>query len=158
MATNHGNVSRRGFITAMLGVPIIGALATTGVALGQYVYPPASLTKPAEPKTIAKVGQLKKGQGLKFDFDDIPGLLVKVGDGDTEKDYAAYTMKCTHLGCTVVINDPKDMSKGLFCPCHGGQYDAEGKNTGGPPPKPLPRYTMEIKGGELVITGIKKEA
>ena len=54
---------------------------------------------------------------------------------------------CTHLGC-VPINGAGEFggkdNGGLFCPCHGSQYDTSGRIRKGPAPKNLavPQYTF----------------
>ena len=55
-----------------------------------------------------------------------------VWDGLT--DVRAMSATCTHLGCRVRWDDGANAFK---CPCHGGTYDATGRVTAGPPPKPL---------------------
>ena len=78
---------------------------------------------------------------------DDPGGMVKVllgrrqaffvrheGDGK----YLGISAVCTHQGCIV------DAGKsGFNCPCHGSVYDSEGKNIGGPAPRPLERLPAE---------------
>ena len=54
-----------------------------------------------------------------------------VRDGDHVK---ALSATCTHLGCQVRWDRDK---KRFLCPCHGGQYDAQGRVIAGPPPRPL---------------------
>jgi Rieske Fe-S protein len=46
--------------------------------------------------------------------------------------------RCTHLGCTV---NWKDEDNAFLCPCHDAKFDVTGKVLGGPPPRPLDRYT-----------------
>lgn len=46
----------------------------------------------------------------------------------------AFSATCTHLGCRVRWDGGAHRFK---CPCHGGEYDAEGKVIAGPPPRPL---------------------
>lgn len=38
---------------------------------------------------------------------------------------------CTHLGCVVPWNNAENK---FMCPCHGSQYNAEGKKIRGPAP------------------------
>ena len=42
---------------------------------------------------------------------------------------------CMHLGCPVELKGTS-----FACPCHGGQYDSEGRRTAGPPVRPLNRH------------------
>lgn len=49
--------------------------------------------------------------------------------------------RCAHLGCPVGYNAGSDA---FACPCHGGAYDAAGRVTAGPPPRPLDRFDWKI--------------
>jgi menaquinol-cytochrome c reductase iron-sulfur subunit len=54
---------------------------------------------------------------------------------------------CMHLGCPVV-----GTSNGFGCPCHGGNYDAEGRRIAGPPIRPLNRFEHHVgEDGNLYI-------
>ncbi len=60
--------------------------------------------------------------------------------------FTAISNTCMHLGCPVVTRG------GAFaCPCHGGQYDSEGRRTLGPPVRPLNRFEFKIEGGNLLL-------
>jgi len=48
-----------------------------------------------------------------------------------EQGIAAVSTVCPHLGCLVARKDAGD----FLCPCHGSQFDAVGKVTGGPAPR-----------------------
>ena len=62
--------------------------------------------------------------------------------------FVVFSNRCMHLGCPVLAT-----SVGFGCPCHGGQYDTQGKRTAGPPIRPLDRFQWEIKNqNELWIT------
>ena len=53
---------------------------------------------------------------------------------------------CTHLGCIPAWK--KDVWK---CACHGGEFDATGKQTFGPPPKPLVTPPFSLNGSVLTL-------
>ena len=55
---------------------------------------------------------------------------------------------CTHLGCIPTYRENK---VDFQCPCHGGRFDLSGKQTFGPPPKPLVIPPFEIKGTSIVL-------
>ena len=74
--------------------------------------------------------------------------------------------RCVHLGCPVQPNGPIDedaaqeingvqlrpvLAQSFGCPCHGGQYDAEGNRTAGPPVRSMDRYTYSIRNGRLIL-------
>ncbi|MBI3961975.1 MAG: Rieske 2Fe-2S domain-containing protein [Deinococcus sp.] len=65
-----------------------------------------------------------------------------------EEGYLALYNRCTHLGCAV----PWVPEEGQFhCPCHGGLYNTRGEVTGGPPPRPLDLFPIEIIDGKLIV-------
>ncbi len=55
---------------------------------------------------------------------------------------------CTHMGCNVAWNGER---KRFLCPCHGGQYTADGRNVAGPPPRPLDQLPTRVENGALMI-------
>ncbi|HRF56575.1 MAG TPA: ubiquinol-cytochrome c reductase iron-sulfur subunit [Campylobacterales bacterium] len=55
---------------------------------------------------------------------------------------------CTHLGC---IPAYAAESKQFKCACHGGEFDANGANTFGPPPKPLIVPPYKVEGNALLL-------
>jgi Rieske Fe-S protein len=63
--------------------------------------------------------------------------------------YRAYSATCTHLNCTVQYRGD---IKQIWCACHNGIYDLNGKNVSGPPPRPLDEYAVNVSGGEIVVT------
>ncbi len=65
----------------------------------------------------------------------------------TEHGIAAISLVCTHLGCIV-----DESPEGFSCPCHGSEFDADGKVTGGPAPRGLVWLALSRgPGGSLVI-------
>jgi len=65
------------------------------------------------------------------------------------KGFISLSARCTHLGCMVVWNRDHRM---FLCPCHGGKYDAEGRNVEGPPPRPLDILALRLDdSGVLVV-------
>jgi menaquinol-cytochrome c reductase iron-sulfur subunit len=55
---------------------------------------------------------------------------------------------CPHLGCSVAWHE--DQSK-FICPCHGGQFAADGKRLSGPPARGLDSLDVQIKDGKLQV-------
>ncbi len=69
---------------------------------------------------------------------------VVIGDAR----YLVVIGLCTHLGCIPAFREGK---KDFKCACHGGEFDAAGQNTFGPPPKPLVIPPFQIKGSSIVL-------
>jgi Rieske Fe-S protein len=77
-----------------------------------------------------------------------PCVLVRLA----ENEYVAYSQKCTHLSCPVI---PEPARGQIRCPCHEGFYDLRtGDVLAGPPERPLPRITLEIRNGRIYATGV----
>merc|ERR1719401_2490153 len=81
-------------------------------------------------------------QGLKGE----PFYIITKADGI--KDFAVGAV-CTHLGCTVPWNKAANR---FCCPCHGSQYDENGKVVRGPAPLSLPLAHTAIQDGNIAVT------
>ncbi len=60
----------------------------------------------------------------------------------------ALFQRCVHLGCRVPWCAP---SQGFECPCHGSKYNSIGEYFGGPAPRNLDRFAIEVRGNNLWI-------
>lgn len=95
---------------------------------------------------VGEFDGLRVGEG-KF----IPHLKEPIWVIRTEGGYIALSAVCTHMKC--ILEYRKD-EKVIRCPCHSAIFDLNGNVIEGPPPFPLKRYQVEIKGGKVyVITG-----
>jgi nitrite reductase/ring-hydroxylating ferredoxin subunit len=104
-----------------------------------------------EVRRIASVDDIPAAGSLVFQY---PGeldhcVLVRLSPGE----FVAYSQKCTHLSCAVIPEPDKGV---LHCPCHDGFFDLRsGSPTAGPPQRPLPRITLEIRGRDIYATGVE---
>ena len=133
--------SRRELITLGSAFGLIGLAAVgTGGALFKYMFPVVSYGTPQ--KFMVPVEDLPD-VGDELIFDDMKVVLRR----QTEKEVAAISLVCTHLGCTV-----NRVETGFLCPCHGSQYDSDGIVVGGPAPKTLPWLEIKVlPGGQIEI-------
>jgi cytochrome b6-f complex iron-sulfur subunit len=69
-----------------------------------------------------------------------------------EAGIVALYQKCVHLGCRV----PQCLTSQWFeCPCHGSQYNRVGEKKGGPAPRGLDRFGVELSGDTITVnTGL----
>jgi len=74
-----------------------------------------------------------------------PGILIRTPSGE----FRAFSAICTHLQCTVQYRE--DL-RHIWCACHNGHYDLNGKNIASPPPRLLEQYTVNIRGDEVVVS------
>jgi Rieske Fe-S protein len=139
------SLGRRTFVDYLLGGGLVASLASFLYPVLRFVMPPP-VTEAIETSVIAgKVGDLAPNSGKVFKFGRRPALLVKTPAGELR----AYDGICTHLNCTVQYRS--DFGQ-IWCACHNGFYDISGKNIAGPPPRPLERLNVQIRGDEVVVS------
>ena len=108
-------------------------------------------TPPPGERRIASRHDLTVGGSLVFEYpaEHDTCLLVRVA----EAEYVAFSQKCTHLSCAVI---PRPHEGVFHCPCHEGIFDLRtGGVIAGPPPRPLPRITLELRGDDIYATGVE---
>jgi cytochrome b6-f complex iron-sulfur subunit len=139
-AGSASTVTRRKVLKGLFG--LLGVIGLGNIFYGLYRFwaPGAGGQAAVE---IA-VGEIPDGGFLSFQFGGTPGILFRAEDGS----FKALALVCTHLACTVSWNPDK---KEFYCPCHEGFFDAEGKVISGPPPAPLERWKVEVRGEKVVI-------
>ena len=69
----------------------------------------------------------------------LPALVVRTPTGEVK----AFNATCSHLACTVQYRTDLEH---IWCACHNGHYDLNGKNIAGPPPRPLTEYDAHVQG------------
>ncbi|MGH9027051.1 MAG: ubiquinol-cytochrome c reductase iron-sulfur subunit, partial [Acidimicrobiia bacterium] len=67
-----------------------------------------------------------------------------------EQGYVALYQKCVHLGCRVPFCET---SQWFECPCHGSKYNQVGEKRGGPAPRGLDRFPIDVSDSITVKTG-----
>jgi Rieske Fe-S protein len=143
-ATGHEPVRRR-FMQFLLGGGLLASAVAFLYPVLRYLVPPASTDLGGDSVVAAKVGELKVNSGKIFRFGSRPGLLIHTADGG----YRAMSAVCTHLQCTVQYRS--DLHE-VWCACHNGLYDLNGRNISGPPPRPLEAYDVHINGDDVVVS------
>lgn len=136
---------RRRFLNYLLGTGVGATLVAIFYPVMKFMIPPR-VTEATQNSVVAgKVGEIAVNTGKIFKFGNKPGILVHTQSGD----YKAFSAVCTHLDCIVQYRTD---SRIIWCACHNGQYNLNGQNIGGPPPRPLEEFTVNIRGDEIVVT------
>jgi cytochrome b6-f complex iron-sulfur subunit len=142
--------TRRRLVELFLGSGLFASLVSFAYPVLRYLVPPPVADLGGDEVIAAKVGDLKPNSAKIFRFGNRPGLLLRVGEGE----YRAFSATCTHLSCTVQYRT--DLHE-IWCACHNGMYDLNGRNVSGPPPRPLENYQVHVRGEDLVVSR-KREA
>lgn len=139
MTDAAGKTGRRSFLNWFLGTTL-GALA------GSILYPVLRFLSPPQVPEAAthevEAGATNDPELLERGFKIVrfgaePVILIRAGDGD----FRAFAATCTHLDC--IVEYQKDRRR-IWCNCHSGEYDLNGRNVAGPPPRPLPAFTVHL--------------
>jgi len=135
----------RRLVNLFLGTSLGALFISVFYPIIKYLIPP----KLAEPTTFSvtvpwKGSELKANSGRIFRFGSRPGLLVKTPAGELR----AFSAICTHLDCTVQYREDR---QDIYCACHNGVYDLNGKNVSGPPPRPLDPLKLNVRGDQIIV-------
>jgi Rieske Fe-S protein len=127
-------ISRRSALRAALAValaPVVALIPSKAHATG---------------KRVVKLSSLPVGGTYTFTTSakGIPAIAFRTKTG-----VFAYSMICTHQGCTVSY---VKSSKTLVCPCHAAKFDPlkKGRVISGPAETPLSSVKVAIKSGWVV--------
>ncbi len=134
-------VTRRKFLGWAMGASLVVLFGQAGVALLQFFKP--------RPEAGAFGGKVIAGQVNEFQ----PGTVSHIAKGRfyisrlEDGGMLALWQRCTHLGCTVPWRDDEGQ---FHCPCHSSLFNTKGEVIGGPAPRPLDIFPIEIV-NELVV-------
>lgn len=151
-------VSRRAFFASLLGV-CSGAIASVvGLPLLRYVLYPVRSAAKATKWTL--IGDAREFENVSKPVAKTVTLTQRDGWREVVSAQAVYVTRsaegqlkvlspiCPHLGCSVSWHENQDK---FICPCHGGQFSADGSRISGPPPRGLDQLDVQVRDGKLEV-------
>lgn len=136
-------VTRRSVLAA--GAAGAGAVALAACSSGSSKKDDSPAAPPPADSALAKVADIQVGQCVSAKLPDGKAAIVS---RPTDDSVAAFSAKCTHMGCTV-----QPAGDELHCPCHGSKFNAlTGAVINGPAASPLAKIDVHVANGE-VVTG-----
>lgn len=136
MEKTDNRSSRRDFLLKF------GILGLVFLAVGAFVQKIILYLFPEKEKKtyhrylVCKTNELPIGGAKEMTLENLPIFVVHQKEG-----FKVFSGVCTHLGCIIQWKKEKEH---FYCPCHKGIFDKSGKVIGGPPPRPLDEYQIEI--------------
>ena len=121
---------RRSLVGWLLGGGLVTSISSFIYPAVKFIMPPSVPEAAVNEVVAGKVQMLKPYSGAIVRFGNKPVLLVRL----SETEWKALSAVCTHLNCTVQYQEKTHQ---IWCACHNGFYDVNGKVVSGPPPKPL---------------------
>ena len=145
MNSNQQAGDRRKFLKFILGGGLLALAGTILYPILAYLKPPKQGEVEVSSVSAGKLSEIENESGRIVKFGSKPVILVRTAAGDLR----AFSATCTHLDCTVQFR--KDFGL-IWCACHNGKYDLNGRNVSGPPPRPLDEYRVVVQGDEVLIS------
>ena len=139
--------TRRSFLNYVLGTGVVATLGAIVYPAWKFITPPpsgeANVSQVKLPfKRADLAAEVQKSKTFKFGR--TVGIIVLSDTGELK----ALSAVCTHLDCTVQYRPDLGI---IWCACHNGRYDLDGKNISGPPPRPLEKYAVKEEGDEIFV-------
>lgn len=130
---------RRRIVNWFLGISATGLFASIAYPIARFVSPPEV---PEATTNRVEAGRTNdpvlREQGYKIvRFGAEPVILIRLGEGE----FRAFGATCTHLDCIV---EYQNRERRIWCNCHNGFYNLQGQVVSGPPPRPLPRFDVNV--------------
>ncbi len=139
MDGSPGNRGRRSFLNWFLTTSVGALAASIAYPIVRFVSPPEmpdAGTNQVEAGFTNDPDLLDKGFKI-VRFGNEPVIVVRVDEGDIR----AFSGTCTHLDCIVEYRRDK---RRIWCNCHNGQYNLQGRQVAGPPPRPLAPFRVDL--------------
>ena len=141
---NSNQRSRRKFLDRLL-IGWSGLLLSPIIyGVSQYILPPVLRDRLVKSLIVATQSDIPLGGFKIVKFNKKPVIILRSVEGQVK----AFSAVCTHLGCIVEFV-PKDNR--FNCNCHGSTFDSDGKNIGGPAPKPLQPFRVLFHDQNIII-------
>ena len=151
-------INRRSFFGALLAIGSAGMGAILAIPVLRYVLYPiyskaagsewshvGALSEFADTKEpVRKTVTFTQRDGWREVVSAQSVYVSRAADGQLE----VLSAICPHLGCSVSWQAKQDK---FVCPCHGGEFDADGQHISGPPPRAMDRLATQVKGGKLQV-------
>lgn len=136
-SASEEEVTRRAFAKYL----VLGAGSMAAANVGLAAWTQLRSINTGEPRPIIAAEAVPVGDTHLFRYptESDPAVLLRVD----ETTVAAFSQKCTHLGCVVFFQAEENR---WHCPCHEGNFEPlTGAVISGPPTRPLGRIEVEIR-------------
>jgi cytochrome b6-f complex iron-sulfur subunit len=163
VSPEEAGVSRRQFFNRALGATFGSFVAILGIELLAFMWPRlkggfgASIDAGAVSDLLAAT-RTPDGGVIPAFIPEARAYVVPVDDSNLSEQFEgksvaagglmALYQRCVHLGCRVPWCAT---AQGFECPCHGSKYDYIGEYFGGPAPRNLDRFVVEVIDTQFII-------
>lgn len=143
--SNTVNEKKRDLLKWVLSGGLIAFIGSILYPILDYLKPPSQGEVDVTSVKVGKLSDIPKNSGQIVKFGSKPVILIRTSTGDLK----AFSAVCTHLECTVQYRGDLGV---IWCACHNGKYDLNGRNISGPPPRPLDEFKVIQQGDEISVS------
>jgi Rieske Fe-S protein len=145
MTPPETHTGRRSVLNWLLGLWGGGVIGSVFYPVVRYLAPPDIPEATTLSVSAGSAQGLLPNTGRVVPFGSRPAIVLRTPAGELR----AFSATCTHLDCTVQYRS--DLQR-IWCACHNGQYDLNGRNVAGPPPRPLEPYDVNVSNDDITLT------
>ena len=143
-STHDVDGEKRDFLKWILSASVFSWVVSVVYPIAMYLKPPKQAEVVVTSVKAGKLSELENDSGQIIKFGTKPVIVVRTASGEVR----AFSATCTHLDCTVQYK--KDLGL-IWCACHNGRYDLNGRNVAGPPPRPLDEFKVVVQGDDITV-------
>jgi len=136
---------RRNILNWLLGLWGGGVCGAIAYPIARYLAPPDIPESATQSVSAGSAKSLAPNSARVVAFGSRPAIVLRTPAGELR----AFSATCTHLDCTVQYRP--DLQR-IWCACHNGQYDLNGRNIAGPPPRPLESFDINVRDDEIALS------
>jgi Rieske Fe-S protein len=151
-------ISRRSFFASLIGMGSAFIAGIVGTPLFRFVLYPVYASSGSQQwsevgstsefettgQPVVKTVAITNRDGWRDVVSNHPVFVNRTAEGK----FQVLSSVCPHLGCSVAWHPERER---FVCPCHGGQFAADGKRISGPPPRGLDALEAQVKDGKLQV-------
>ena len=158
IAQQSTQITRRSFVASFMGACTGLIAAIVGAPMLRYILYPVQASSGSDKWT--EVGDVAEFGKLDAPVTKTIPLVQRDGWREVVSNQSVFVSRasdgalkvlspiCPHLGCSVSWHENQNK---FVCPCHGGQFAADGTRVSGPPPRGLDSLDVQIKDGKLQV-------
>jgi cytochrome b6-f complex iron-sulfur subunit len=92
---------------------------------------------------VASADEVTQNRIKQFAYGKIPGVII-----NDMGEMRAFSLLCSHLGCVLNWSYHR---KVFICPCHGGEFDSNGRAIVKPPEEPLKKFAVQVRESKIYV-------
>jgi menaquinol-cytochrome c reductase iron-sulfur subunit len=151
-------VNRRSFFGGLLAIGTAGMGALLAVPVLRFVfYPLYTKSSGTEWSDVGTLDELPGGDqpvrktvtfAQRDGWREVVSAQSVYVNRNSNGQFQVLSAICPHMGCSVSWQADHDR---FVCPCHGGEFKADGERISGPPPRAMDQLPARVMDGKLQV-------